>query len=144
MLNACTAIYQGVLEWSEELKDSVADHVDQHWDYYVKERAVLHSLPITVISTVAFAALFSSTSLSTAALYGVVYSVVFTPMVEIARQQIDLDLKKSSVILGISYAVTTAFINTVCKTHMNYQVAIPLALAAFGGQIVRICFMDRD
>lgn len=142
MINSCTGFYQKIAEWGEDFKETVTDSVD--WEYYVNDRAVLHSLPLTVISTVAFAALFSSTSLATAALYGTIYSAVFTPLAEISRQHIELDNTKNMIILGISYAVTTAFINTISKTHMSYLVAIPLSFAAFGGQIARICFMDRE
>ena len=140
MINFCSNALSNFSDWTEELSDPL----ESPWKYYTQERAVLKGLPIAMISTIAAAYLFNCAKASTGAIFGVVNYVILTFLIEIIRAHQEIDKTKACVILGISCAVSFAFVQTVCKTSMTYQTAIILGIAAFAGQLSREFLMNED
>ncbi len=92
----------------------------------------------------ACALLFNCAKPSTGAIFGTVNYIALTSLIETIRAHHNIDKTKAVVILGISCAISLAFIRTVCKTTMNYQTAALLATASFAGQIAREFLSNED
>lgn len=131
MIDYISNTYSNIQEWQSDLVQS------EPWRYYVQERAVIKGLPIAVISTIAASYLFNCAKVSTGAIFGAVNYITLTSLLEIIRAHHEIDRTKAMVILGISSAISLAFIQTICKTAMSYQTAIILSVAAFAGQLSR-------
>lgn len=144
MLDFVSNAWSHVRDWVQGEDEFDAGLDDSNWTYYVKGRAVLHGLPIAGISTVAAGYLFNCASASTGAIFGVVNYIALTSLLEIIRAHHDIDETKAGVIIGISGAISMAFIQTVCKTNMTYSAAIILGTAAFAGQLTREFFIKQN
>jgi hypothetical protein len=128
-----------ISNWIEEISEPYEDS----WKYYTQDRAVLKGLPVTIISTTA-AAYLLGVKPSMGAIFGLINYIALTSLIEIFRVHQDIDKTKACVILGVSGAISLAFVQTVCKTTMTYQIAIMLAVAAFAGQISREFFYNDE
>jgi hypothetical protein len=144
MLDFVSSAWSHVRDWVQGADEFDAGLDDRQWTYYVKGRAVLHGLPIAAISTVAAAFLFNCANASTGAIFGVVNYLALTSLLEIIRAHHEIDKTKAGVIIGISGAISMAFIQTVCKTNMTYYAAIILGTAAFAGQLTRLFYMTEE
>jgi hypothetical protein len=129
-------------DWKEEaFSEDSSEGFGHYWNYYYNERAVLHGLPIAMISTMATAYLFDCAKTSTGATFGLVNYITLTCSLEAIRHHQEIDTITGYVITGINGAVSLAFIRTVCNTEINYQTAIVLGIAAFAGQFFRQYFI---
>lgn len=144
MIEFCSNTWSNFLEWKEECVDQASDWLDHNWDYYTQERGVSRGLPIAMISSIAASYLFQCAKPSSAGIFGAVNYITLTSLLEVIRARHYIDTTKACVILGISGAISLAFMQTVCKTAMTNQTAIILATAAFAGQIARSFGMPEE
>lgn len=127
------------LDWKDDCINQTSEWLDYNWDYYTQERKVIKGLPIAVISCIAAGYLFQCAQPSPAAIFGAINYITLTSLLEVIRANHHIDAPKACIILGISGAVSLAFVQTVCKTAMTYYAAMILATAAFAGQLARTC-----
>jgi hypothetical protein len=144
MINFLSNAWSDFVDWKEETSEKAAEWLNHKWDYYTKDRAVIHGFPIAVLSSIAATFLFNCTKRSTAAIFGAVSYLTLTSLLEIIRAHHYVDKTKACIIVGVSSAVTLGFIKTVCKTSMTYQAAIILSIASFSGQLAREFFIDKN
>ncbi len=144
MINCFNNVCSSFQEWRQEITDQASEWLDHNWEYYTKERAIFKGLPFAAISTLACTLLFNCTKPAIGTIFGVVNYIILTSSLEIIRKHHEIDKIKALAILGMSGAISLAFIRTVCKTSMSYQAAILLATAAFAGQLAREYFSTQE
>jgi hypothetical protein len=144
MIEYLSNAWSNFLEWKDEVLEQQSEYLNRSWNYYTEERAVIRGFPIAVISSMAAAYFFQCARPTTGAIFGAVNYLTLTSLSEILRAHHEIDKTERYIILGVSGAISFAFMQTVCKTAMTYQAALILTIAAFGGQLARCCFSTQD
>jgi hypothetical protein len=132
------------IEMANNIRERVSKVIANN--YYIKDRAILHGLPIAIISAVALGYLFGTAGILVSAAYGIVNYSIITFLIEFYGP--DKSINKSHLaagaIVGIGYAGTTFFVQTVLKAAISFQAAIPLAIGAFAGSFARTWIWENE
>lgn len=140
MINLLSTTCSNFIQW----KDEILEECEGTWKYFTKERCIPQGFPVAVVSSIAAAYLFNCSKLSTGAVFGAVNYITLTSLLEIVRVHHEIDHAKAGALIGLSGAISMAFIQTVCKTSISYQTSIILGIAAFAGQLTREFFVDHE
>src|SRR5262245_13054351 len=95
MLDGIRNLWPGFQEDLPEFEEQTT------WKYYIKDRAVLHGLPIAAITAAASAYLFQAVSEKTGAIFGVVNYITLTSIIEVLYDHFENEIPNAAVIASV-------------------------------------------
>jgi hypothetical protein len=106
----------------------VCEHANHTWEY-LKHKDLIKGLPIAAISGATAAYLLGCAHPAVGFVFGIVNYITVASL-STATNQYENSNEKAATIIGSSYVISTAFMQTVLKASLSYKAAVPLALAA--------------
>lgn len=134
---------------SSQVKETVTggDDPDSTWNHYVHSRFVPHGLPISIAVSSLAARLFGCATFQSGAIFGAVNYGVFTTLTEVSNPIYGSDTNERRIKMvitgGLSYFITKAFMQTVCKTTLDHRTTFILSIASLSGQVFRQILGNR-
>lgn len=137
--------WEKVTEWTQDGSEKINDFLkDNEYVAKIRQRSLLTGLPFSILSGGVAAYLFKGASIYHGMIFSVVNYAACTSLAEVLginKFRIEVNAPLS---IGLSAAISWAFIETICKTTLSSKTVFILAIASGAGQLARNYFIARQ